>query len=229
MIDALNRDLPYDQFIIEQIAGDLLPNATQQQMIATGFLRNSMINEEGAIIPEEWRMEAMFDRMDAVGSGVLGLSLKCAQCHTHKFDPITHNEYYGLFAFINDTYEAQSWIYSKEGEAAIAKIRGEIQNTEANLKKAHPNWEEQLAAWESSERERLREISWTVVHPEDTHSSSELNHPEILTDQSILTLGHPTTGGDLNFTAQQDGEHHRYSAGGADAWGLTDGRTRPEL
>ena len=112
VIRSLNHDLPYDQFIIEQIAGDLLPNATQEQVIATGFLRNGMINEEGAIVPEQFRMDGIIDRMDAIGKSVLGLSLQCAQCHSHKFDPITQDEYYGIFAFLNDTYEAQSWVYS---------------------------------------------------------------------------------------------------------------------
>ena len=87
VINALNRDLPYNQFIIEQIAGDLLPNATQDQKVATGFLRNSMINEEGGIDPEQFRMEAMFDRMDAIGKGMLGVTIQCAQCHDHKYDP----------------------------------------------------------------------------------------------------------------------------------------------
>jgi len=98
-----------------------------------------MINEEGAIIPEEWRMEAMFDRMDAVGSGVLGSSLKCAQCHTHKFDPISHTEYYGLFAYLNNTYESKSWIYTNEGDQVLAKMRNDIQQIEGRLKKTHPS------------------------------------------------------------------------------------------
>ena len=102
VINAFNRDLPYDQFVIEQIAGDLLPNATQDQIVATGFLRNSMINEEGGVDPEQFRMEAMFDRMDAIGKGVLGLTIQCAQCHNHKFDPLTQEEYYRLFAFLNN-------------------------------------------------------------------------------------------------------------------------------
>src|SRR5262249_34322977 len=89
VINALNKDLPYNQFIIEQLAGDLLPNATQDQIVATGFLRNSMINEEGGIDPEQFRMDAMFDRMDAIGKSVLGLTIQCAQCHSHKFDPLT--------------------------------------------------------------------------------------------------------------------------------------------
>ncbi|MFO0807606.1 MAG: DUF1549 domain-containing protein [Gemmataceae bacterium] len=76
VVAALNRDLPYDQFVVEQIAGDLLPNPTQDQIVATGFLRNSMLNEEGGIDPEQFRMDAMFDRMDAVGKGVLGLTVQ---------------------------------------------------------------------------------------------------------------------------------------------------------
>ena len=87
VIDAMNRDMPYNQFIIEQIAGDQLPNATQDQKVATGFLRNSMVNEEGGIDPEQFRMEAMFDRMDCIGKSILGLTIGCAQCHNHKFRP----------------------------------------------------------------------------------------------------------------------------------------------
>jgi dsRNA-specific ribonuclease len=99
VIDSLNRDKPYDRFIIEQIAGDLLPECRrQEQLVATGFLRNSMINEEGGIDPEQFRMEAMFDRMDAIGKSILGLTINCAQCHTHKYDPIKHDEYYRMMA-----------------------------------------------------------------------------------------------------------------------------------
>ncbi len=202
VINAFNADLPYDRFIIEQIAGDLLPGSSQEQRVATGFLRNSMLNEEGAIIPEEWRMEAMFDRMDAMGSGVLGLSVRCAQCHSHKFDPITQKEYYGMFAFVNNTYEAKSWVYSPDGEKAVAQIRAGIQQATDDLKKAHPDWEKQLAAWKNDVRTRLAKTEWTIVQAEDTHSSSELNHPEILPDGSILTLGHPTTSGDIHLFAE---------------------------
>jgi hypothetical protein len=202
VIDAHNRDLPYDQFIIGQIAGDLLPDRTQDQLVATGFLRNGMINEEGAIVPEQWRMEGMFDRMDAVGSGILGLSLKCAQCHTHKFDPISHTEYFGLFAFLNNTYEAQSWVYSDEQQKAIAKLHEGIAEVENRLKKAHPDWATRLAAWEAQELARLKQTEWTVVKAVDTHSSSELNHPSVLPDGSILTLGHRTVSGDVHLFAE---------------------------
>lgn len=202
VIDALNRDLPYDQFITEQIAGDMLPQRTPQQLIATGFLRNGMTNEEGAIVPEQWRMEGMFDRLDAVGSGVLGLSLRCAQCHTHKFDPITHTEYYGIFSFLNNTYEAQSWVYSDEEQKTIAKVHAGIADVESRLKKSHPDWQQKITAWEAKELERLKQTEWSLVEADDTHSSSELNHPTVLPDKSILTLGHRTVSGDVHLFAE---------------------------
>ncbi|MFA6546269.1 MAG: PSD1 and planctomycete cytochrome C domain-containing protein, partial [Limisphaerales bacterium] len=202
VIGALNRDLPYDRFITEQIAGDLLPQRTQQQLVATGFLRNGMINEEGAIVPEQWRMEAMFDRLDTIGSGILGLSLKCAQCHTHKFDPITQTEYYGLFAFLNNTYEAQSWVYSDAEQQAVAKVRSGVAAVEARLKKAQPDWQKKMAAWEAQELTRLKQTGWSVVEAQDTHSSSELNHPTVLPDKSILVLGHRTINGDVHLLAE---------------------------
>jgi len=105
VIDALNQDLPFDQFTIEQIAGDLLPNATLQQRIATGFHRNTQINQEGGIDKEQFRIESVFDRVATTGAVWLGLSTGCAQCHDHKFDPISHKEYFGLFALFNNQDE----------------------------------------------------------------------------------------------------------------------------
>ena len=99
VVKALNADMPYDQFLIEQLAGDLIPNRTQDQLIASGFMRNGMVNEEGAIISEQFRLEGIFDRMDCFGKATIGLTLQCAQCHSHKFDPISHDEYFGLFSF----------------------------------------------------------------------------------------------------------------------------------
>src|SRR5471030_1360777 len=106
VINALNQDLPYDQFVIQQIAGDQIPGARQENVVAMGFLRNSMRNEEGGIDPEQFRMDAMFDRMDAVGKGVLGLTVQCCQCHDHKYDPMSQAEYYRLFAYLNNDHEA---------------------------------------------------------------------------------------------------------------------------
>ena len=202
VIDAFNRDMPYDQFIIEQVAGDLLPQASQEQMVATGFLRNSMINEEGAIVPEEFRMEEMFDRMDCLGKAVLGLSLQCARCHSHKFDPLMQDEYYGMFAFLNNTHEAQSGVYTSEQLNQIQQIEANIRQAEDRLKQAHPAWQQELAAWEAEVRDR--QVEWTLVEPTDSGSHSGLNHPAVEPNGSILTLGHPTTSAELYVVATPD-------------------------
>ena len=103
VIDAMNHDIPFDQFTIEQLAGDLLPNPTRNQRIATGFNRNHMINGEGGRIPEENRVEYVFDQTETFSSVWLGLTVGCARCHDHKFDPLTQREYYQLFSFFNNT------------------------------------------------------------------------------------------------------------------------------
>ncbi|MCA9065120.1 MAG: DUF1549 domain-containing protein, partial [Planctomycetaceae bacterium] len=105
VINALNADMPFDQFTIEQLAGDMLPNATVDQRIATGFHRNTMLNEEGGIDPLEFRFHAMTDRVITTGTAWLGLTLQCAQCHTHKYDPVSQREFYQLMAFLNNADE----------------------------------------------------------------------------------------------------------------------------
>ena len=117
------------------------------QIVATGFLRNSMINEEGAIVPEQFRMVEMFDRVDCLGRAVLGLTTQCAQCHSHKFDPLTQEEYYGLFAFLNNSYEAQSWVYLPEQQRQISEIHGRIRDAEQRLRRERPGWEQEMGAW----------------------------------------------------------------------------------
>lgn len=193
VIDALNRDLPYDRFLIEQLAGDLLPpsdqpGVTQQQIIATGFLRNSMINEEGAIVPEQFRMVEMFDRLDCLGKAVLGLSTQCAQCHSHKFDPLTQDEYYGMFAFLNTSYEPRSWVYTPEQEKQIADIRAKIRDAEQRLRTMHPQWEQELAAWEQALTQQ--QPTWEPLTATLLETISGLNHPTQDPDHSILMLGH---------------------------------------
>jgi hypothetical protein len=108
VIRALNNDMPFDQFTIEQLAGDLLPSPTRDQLIATGFHRNTLINEEGGTDPEQFRVEAVIDRVNTTGTVWLGLTIGCAQCHTHKFDPISQHEYYRLFAFFNNCEDANA-------------------------------------------------------------------------------------------------------------------------
>ncbi len=106
VIEALNRDLPFDQFTIEQLAGDLLPNAAIEQKVAAGFHRNTLTNREGGVDTEQFRVEQVIDRTNTLGTVWLGLSVNCTQCHDHKYDPITQKEYYQLYAFFNTMQES---------------------------------------------------------------------------------------------------------------------------
>ncbi len=190
VINALNQDLPYNEFIIDQIAGDLLPHPTQDQMVATGFLRNSMINEEGGIDPEQFRMEAMYDRMDAIGKGILGLTIQCAQCHTHKYDPLTQTEYYRMFAFLNNCHEAQIAVYTKQQQDEWNVTEGLIKKIEDRLQQAHSDWRERRATWEERIRqEKLPE--WTVVKTEHMDEGGQKYYE--LEDGSTLAAGYAPT------------------------------------
>ena len=197
VIDALNADMPYDQFIIRQIAGDLLPGATQDERVATGFLRNSMINEEGGIDPEQFRMEAMFDRMDAVGKGVLGLTVQCAQCHTHKYDPIEQTDYYRMFAFLNNCDEGQVAAYTDQELAQWNETLAVIRRIEAELRTDNPDWPERMAAWESSVRDAPA-TAWEIVRPQLDASGSQKH--SLLDDGSVLAGGYAPTYHTTEFT-----------------------------
>lgn len=105
VISTFNRNMPYDQFITWQLAGDLLPNASREQRLATTFLRNHRINSEAGIVGEEYRVEYVADRTNTLGTAVLGLTLECARCHDHKYDPISQKDYYSLFSFFNNVNE----------------------------------------------------------------------------------------------------------------------------
>ncbi len=135
VIKALNDGMPFDRFTIEQLAGDMLPNATQDQIIATGFHRNTMLNEEGGIDPLEFRFVALTDRMATTGKTWLGLTVQCAQCHTHKFDPIPHREYYQMMAFLNNADEPEFEVRPPDYE----KRRTEVEQKIAALKADLPN------------------------------------------------------------------------------------------
>ena len=106
VINAFNSGMPYDQFTIKQIAGDLLPNATLEDKIATGFNRNHRINTEGGVIAEEWRVENVIDRVETTSDTWLGLTAGCARCHDHKYDPLTQKEFYSMFAYFNNVPES---------------------------------------------------------------------------------------------------------------------------
>ncbi len=134
VIDAMNRDLPFDQFAIQQIAGDLLPEATTDTIVATGFHRNTQLNQEGGSDPEEYRVVAVVDRVNTTGTVFLGLTIGCAQCHDHKFDPIGQRDYYRLFAFLNNADEPRLPIPSAAEAEEQDKLKAEIAAAEAELK-----------------------------------------------------------------------------------------------
>ena len=188
---------------MEQIAGDLLPDATQDQRVATGYLRNSMINEEGGVDPEQFRMEAMFDRMDAVGKGVLGLTIQCAQCHSHKFDPLTQGEYYRLFAFLNDCHEANVAVYTPDELMRRAEILRKIHEIEADLKHRAPDWPRRLAAWETEAEEgtTTQEIV-TATTVDDISTGGQKYLP--LPDGSFLAQGYAPTKHTVKMTVRTD-------------------------
>ena len=146
VINALNADMPFDEFTIEQLAGDLLPNATRDQIIATGFNRNTMVNEEGGIDPLEYRFYAMVDRVHVTATSWLGLTMACAQCHTHKYDPIQHVEYYRFMACLDNAIEPNFKITDPSVAAQREKIQEKIDALKAALPDkfpppVHVNWQ----------------------------------------------------------------------------------------
>ena len=206
VIDAYNRNLPFDQFVIEQLAGDLLPNPTREQLIATGFHRNTLINEEGGTDKEQFRVEAVVDRVSTTGTVFLGLTVGCAQCHTHKYDPITQREFYEMFAIFNQCDEpnlelptlAQEQQKSKlTKQLAEAKQTLKAYDTAANITDTSEQMIEKFIDWKkdhegfwaklvftkvsavgTTQFKRLSDESWLVKQPE-THETYilEWNNP----------------------------------------------------
>lgn len=145
VIRSFNANKPFDQFTIEQIAGDLLPNPTEEQLIATAFHRNTMTNSEGGTNDEEFRTAAVVDRVNTTLAVWMGTSMACAQCHTHKYDPITHTEYFRMFAFLNNTADADLRneepllsFFNEEQKAQRAKLEAGIAEVEARFKNPAP-------------------------------------------------------------------------------------------
>ncbi|HAH48751.1 MAG TPA: hypothetical protein DCM07_28720, partial [Planctomycetaceae bacterium] len=166
VINAFNQNMPFDQFTVEQLAGDLLPEPTQNQLIATGFHRNHMTTLETGIIDEEYRVEYIVDRIDTTSTVWMGLTVGCARCHDHKYDPLSQKEFYQLFAFFNNTPETGNTgtvgnakpilkIPSQEYLAREQQLKDEL----ATLEKQHQQREAQLKAqlkqWEQSVLDEL--------------------------------------------------------------------------
>ncbi len=164
VIGAWNANMPYDEFVVEQVAGDLLPNATRSQIIATGFNRNHPINFEGGAIPEEYQAAYVHDRVDATSTTFMGLTAHCAQCHDHKYDPITQKDYYRLYAFFNTI--AEQGLDGQTGNAApfikvpdaaqedqlttlttkVTELEGKQAALPAQVAPAQVEWEKKTAA-----------------------------------------------------------------------------------
>ncbi|MGH7140604.1 MAG: DUF1549 domain-containing protein, partial [Pirellulales bacterium] len=153
VIDALNHDLPFDQFAVEQLAGDMLPEATTEQIVATGFHRNTLRNEEGGTDAEQFRIEAVADRVSTTATVFLGLTLACARCHDHKYDPLAQRDYYRFFALLNNADEPSLSVptmqQAKEEPALlaeIAQVEKRLAEVESNAATRQQEWEQKLTA-----------------------------------------------------------------------------------
>ncbi|APZ95722.1 Planctomycete cytochrome C [Fuerstiella marisgermanici] len=209
VINAFNRDLPFDQFTVEQLAGDLLPNADLSQKVATGFHRNTLVNQEGGSKPDQFRDEQTKDRTDTTGLVWMGLTVGCAKCHTHKFDPITQHEYYQLFAFFNSTADQNSVaptvpVPTAEQSAKIERLQA--QQADLNKQLADNSaTAERRAAWEQSLLARAAAIKsmgkpeWDVLSLNgQSNKGTELIAQD---DHSLLAKGHPGAPGEFYATA----------------------------
>ncbi|MEI2723484.1 MAG: DUF1549 domain-containing protein [Verrucomicrobiota bacterium] len=190
VINAFNQNLPFDQFTIEQLAGDLLPNATLEQKIATGFHRNTKINDEGGGDEEEYRTKAVKDRVATTGTTWLGLTLMCAECHTHKYDPITQEDYYRLYALFNST--ADKGNYSPEPAVAVpapamgstvSYLRDRLATVQRELAAVEKQLPVEQAAWERKLTDQSHPwITLTLTNAISTGGATFTNLP----DHSIL-------------------------------------------
>jgi hypothetical protein len=197
VINALNADMPFDKFTIEQLAGDLLPNPSDQQIIATAFHRNTMQNDEGGTDDEEYRVAAVIDRVSTTMQVWMGMTAGCAQCHTHKYDPLSHREFYELFAFFNQTADADRYdqepLYLTPTEKQ-KQLKTELDRQLAECDKEYESRTESLAAaqreWEAAV---AAEISWQPLAPTEVSSKGGATCA-VEEDGSVLVSGTlPTT------------------------------------
>ncbi len=197
VIRALNADMPFDQFTIEQLAGDLLPDATREQRIATGFHRNTLINQEGGVDDEQFRIETVMDRVATTGAVWLGLTIGCAQCHTHKYDPISHREYYQFFAFFNNCEDMNNvgpTVDVHEGELFLPEestpLHDALNNGLAHVEHLIAQRPARRAAWEQELAAKLQATASTPPPQWNTvpirSATAEAATFTVLEDQSVL-------------------------------------------
>ena len=192
VINALNSDMTFDKFTIEQLAGDLLPGATKDQIIATAFHRNSMQNDEGGVDREEYRVAAVIDRVNTTMQVWMGTTIGCCQCHSHKYDPLSQREYYKLFAFFNQTEDANRY----DQEPLLLTPTREQQKLKTELDRQLEESKREYAAkcveladaqreWESAV---AKEISWKLLQPAQITSQGGATC-KVLDDGSVLVSG----------------------------------------
>ena len=198
VVDAFNKNLPYDKFTIWQIAGDLLPDATMEQKLATGFSRNHMINGEGGRIPEENRIEYVMDMSETVGTVWLGLTLNCCRCHDHKYDPLSNRDYYRFFGFFNQTPVTGAGgdpqtapnlaVPTAQQAEQLTSLANQIEQADKEITTLTQTLATGQPQWEAQERERLEtHPRWQATKPIKAEATgSKLS---ILPDQSVLTSG----------------------------------------
>ncbi len=200
VIQALNQDMSFKVFTIEQIAGDMLPNATTEQKIATGFHRNTMLNKEGGVDREEYRWYSLLDRVNTTAAVWLGTSLECAQCHNHKFDPFSQKDYYQFLAFFDNAeykvlnlgqgegyvQEPEIELPTPEQEAKSQTLRAEVDKVRAVLNTQTPELDAAQEKWEIGMKGA--DAIWTAVQPSHLESLGGAAL-KLLDDQSVLASG----------------------------------------
>jgi hypothetical protein len=192
VIDAFNHNMPFDEFTIEQLAGDLLPHATSDQILATAFHRNTMTNTEGGTDNEEFRTAAVIDRVNTTWSIWMATTFGCTQCHSHKYDPFTHREYYQFFAFFNQTQDADNDDESPTTPMATplqlaqrAQLQQQLADVQRQLAAPNPQLEAEAAQW----AEALRgPVEWKPTAIRSTHADSGATLT-VQGDNSILASG----------------------------------------
>ncbi|YCM43558.1 PSD1 and planctomycete cytochrome C domain-containing protein [Verrucomicrobiaceae bacterium 227] len=197
--DAINRNLPFNDFTVWQIAGDLLPDATHEQKLATGFLRNHAINGEGGSIPEENRVNYVMDMAETVGTTWMGLTFNCCRCHDHKYDALTQANYYGLFDFFNQTpvnggggdpqTKPVLTAPSIDQQNALAKLHTELALNDQKLQTISTQLLPRQADWEKEQRETQSQALWTPFSLASYKSSDPGLKIEHLPDGSLFTSG----------------------------------------
>jgi mono/diheme cytochrome c family protein len=186
VIDAFNHNMPFDEFTVEQIAGDMLPGATLEQRIASGFHRNTMWNMEGGVDREQTRVETIVDRVNTTASVWLGTTLACTQCHNHKYDPFTQKEYYQFFAFFNNADEPEMDAPTGEQLQRQQKYRSEMTKLETVLNTSTSELEAAQSRWER--QVDTKPVVWTELDPVGLLSAGGATLSKLL-DKSILVDG----------------------------------------